>query len=157
MTHSLTPSARRPSPDGYGKRAKLIASLEKTAARLQKHQCMIDAARATIDAKRNAMRPKFDKMDPVILVAVAAKVVGSRAAFGAVGEAAEFQPHQFAQFLEKVAPPDKHALAAEARETETFAAQSILIAAEGLSHDARMKLHTDLLEQASAHLKGGGD
>jgi len=41
-------------------------------------------------------------------------------------------------------PPEAHQLAAEARESEAFTAEAVLIAAEGLSHDTRMKLHSDL-------------
>ena len=49
----------------------------------------------------------------------------------------------------QVVPPEAHQLAAEARESEAFTAEAVLIAAEGLSHDTRMKLHSDLLEQAT--------
>jgi hypothetical protein len=44
----------------------------------------------------------------------------------------------------QVVPPEAHQLAAEARESEAFTAEAVLIAAEGLSHDTRMKLHSDL-------------
>ncbi len=81
-----------------------------------------------------------------------------RTAFGTLQEAGDLpSPHAFAQWLEKVAPPDAYQLAAAARESESFTAEAIMIAADGLSHDARMKLHTDLLNQATAHLNRGGE
>jgi hypothetical protein len=213
-----------------GQRTKMMEHLEKAAPALRKHQRMINLARADIDKKRAGLRPKFAKVDPAILIAVAAKIAAMkpaeqagillsaeksvdpihaqavldlppilsgvseqvrgmleksliektygaaiasleeekeawstaeaalRTAQGAVQEAGEF-PSQpaFNIWLEKVAPPDAHQLAAEARESEGFTAEALLNAAEGLSHASRMKLHTDLLDQATAHLKGGGE
>jgi hypothetical protein len=208
-----------------GQRTKIVENLGKLAAGLQKHRRMIDQARATIDAKRAAMKPKFDKVEPVVLVAVAARLAamkpGEHAALvlpaggafdqiaaqavltlppiltgitpqiremcegaimeknhgpalaaiedekeawntadaalntatNALSEAGEFpSPHAFNLWLEKVAPPSPQALAAEAREIESFAAQSILIAAEPLSYDTRKKLFDDLLNQQTYHV-----
>jgi hypothetical protein len=73
-------------------------------------------------------------------------------------EASDFtSSHAFNLWIEKVAPPDAHQLAAEARESEAATAEALLIAAEGLSHDTRMKLHGGLLDQAEAHLSRGGE
>jgi hypothetical protein len=57
-----------------GQHAKLMDYLAKTAPALRKHRRAIDVARADMDRRRAGLRPKFDKVDPAILTAVAARI-----------------------------------------------------------------------------------
>jgi hypothetical protein len=57
-----------------GQHAEIMKRFEKAAPALQKHRQAIDRARADIEKRRAGLRPKFDKADPAVLVAVAARL-----------------------------------------------------------------------------------
>jgi hypothetical protein len=57
-----------------GQHAEIMKRLEKAAAALQKHRQAIDRARADIEKRRAGLRPKFEKVDPAILAAVATRI-----------------------------------------------------------------------------------
>src|SRR5262245_8312467 len=61
-----------------GQHAKLMEFLTKAAPALQKHRRAIDVARTDIERRRSGLRPKFDKVDPAILTAVAARIAARK-------------------------------------------------------------------------------
>jgi hypothetical protein len=61
-----------------GQQAEIGKRLEKAAPTLRKHRQAIDRARADIDRRRTGLRPKFEKTDPTILIAVAARLAAMK-------------------------------------------------------------------------------
>lgn len=57
-----------------GQSAEMTKRLEKAAPVLQKLRQTIGRARADIETRRAALRPKFEKVDPAILIAVGARL-----------------------------------------------------------------------------------
>jgi hypothetical protein len=213
-----------------GQHVKVMDHLEKAAPALRKHRRAVDMGRAEIERKRAGLRPKFDKTDPAILIAVAAKIAAMkpgdqahqllpegadtdpiaaqavlalppilsgvndqlrgalesrlierkhgpvlaalndereawdiaasavRTVEAALQDAGEFpSPHAFNLWFDKAAPKAESPTADEKREFDALAAETILVAAKGLDHAARMKLHNDLLTQATDHIEAGGN
>jgi hypothetical protein len=61
-----------------GQQAEIGKRLEKAAPTLRKHRQAIDRARADIDRRRTGLRPKFERTDPTILIAVAARLAAMK-------------------------------------------------------------------------------
>jgi hypothetical protein len=96
------------------------------APNVQKHRRAIDMARADIDRRRAGLRPKFEKTDPAILIAVAAKIAAMK------------QGEQAALLLP------------EGRDTDPVVAQAVLELPpilSGVSEQIRQQLETGLLEK----------
>jgi hypothetical protein len=109
-----------------GQQAEIMKLLQKAAPSLQKHRQAIDRARADIEKRRAGLRPKFDKVDPAILIAVGARLAAMKP-----GE-------QAGQLL----PED--------RETDPIVAQAALELPpilSGVSEQFRGMLETRLLEK----------